>query len=859
MDKPENYEHIYKFLRDGALSDARHDFAPSDDKYAVVKKGLIEDNTYEDYPLTPKMEDTFLNMLFSNTSFDAIRHDIKNAPDSQIDLNESNILQHKYTVKLLKKNNVSDINKFIGEKSLTINDIRDFFKSDIINLLIDSSSIKIMELISSLKTEENDKELFINLIFNRESINDPAGKITNFKKIDPIVANKLKTDVLIDRGVSDILYMKSDPNLNKTPLQRDKFFSKYDFNIAPVMYRQNRLNSIKSKFVSTKVDVLNNSELVYPITDNKINNTIAKCWQMILCYFKDNNHLLASILFQAKRSGDWLQALSCLDTKRNYGSKSTGKIDDIKGVITLVTHDRILLAYSLYLGIDVLFTNINNDEKNIFYFYNNMNESRKDSKELDEYLKGVTEVLRKKREAEHKAIIEATQTYITKDIEESFNFIDKYMGWVNEIKEVRREKVINALAKPMPYDTNEYFKVLWEFASIKYHNFDKSKELIQNLRAEYEKDTSNIDICNKILSFKTDFDIEKDVNKSTIERSSNHYKKEAGYNIMDSPKTRMKGRELEKSQQRLIVMIDFFSKSLPPDLFKEFKKTCMEWSDTLSNESEYMIHSLALLLKAVTPVSDSPDEIIEEEVVSLKESDVEIIAGLTNYLVPKGGIVSTGLQILGGLSQLMLDYADMKGGARIIDDNLESVCYSFLINIYLSNLYFNLSQIDSEDNFDYVYYKTLVEYIRKCFNKFRDSFNRVKILYKTLTSDPLVPDSTRFLAEQICIDSIGYESSNITKIVGINIGDIDSEMNDNNMNFSESKEDMLKYLQKEFEVIALVDNKGKLIQKLKSMKRQKNNKVNNEGNNSLIGYHSPTRKKHRGQINTPPRSTSPVH
>jgi hypothetical protein len=283
-----------------------------------------------------------------------------------------------------------------------------------------------------------------------------------------------------------------------------------------------------------------------------------------------------------------------------------------------------------------------------------------------------------------------------------------------------------------------------------------------------------------------------------------------------------------------------------------------------------MIHSLAILLKGAVLVSDSPDEIVEEEPVSLKESDTEIIAGLTNCLVPKKGIISPGLQILGALAQLMIDYADIKGGGdRKVEtdanDNLNSVCYSFLVNIYLSNLYFNLSQIDSEDNFDYTYYKTLVKYIRIYFTKFTDSIDRVRILYKTLTIHPSIPDTVRFLAEQICIDSIGYESDTITNMVGVEMKDdemenvemmdIDTEINIDNMSFSESKENMLKYLQKEFEVIAIIDNSEKILQLSKTLKRKK--MLNNNSLNMVA--RSPTRKKHRGPIQTPPRSTSPVH
>jgi hypothetical protein len=78
--------------------------------------------------------------------------------------------------------------------------------------------------------------------------------------------------------------------------------------------------------------------------------------QMILYYFKHNNELLASVLFQAKRSGDWLQALSCLDLNRSYSVPLNGKM-------ILVTHDRILLWYALFMGIHVAFTCLRTGEE----------------------------------------------------------------------------------------------------------------------------------------------------------------------------------------------------------------------------------------------------------------------------------------------------------------------------------------------------------------------------------------------------------------------------------------------------------------------------------------------------------------
>ena len=58
--------------------------------------------------------------------------------------------------------------------------------------------------------------------------------------------------------------------------------------------------------------------------------------------------------FQCKRSGDWLQALSCLDIGRTFLDDTGNEIDLATGNIILVTHDRILLWYALFMGIDVI-------------------------------------------------------------------------------------------------------------------------------------------------------------------------------------------------------------------------------------------------------------------------------------------------------------------------------------------------------------------------------------------------------------------------------------------------------------------------------------------------------------------------
>jgi hypothetical protein len=433
-----NYEEIYKFFRNGSLSDAKHDFTDgkkrilTEGHYDVIKSGLYN---YPAIETVATSEDLFLDSVFEGTSIDTIKVDAKAAAEKKVNINVKGLVPSKYTVKVLHKGAITNLDKIINGKLLTVTDIKEFFNTTIINFLIDASAIGIMELVSSLKGIPSSEKIFINLIFNRESINDPGGKITEFKKLDPSAKGLLETDILVDRDVSEILYTKNSDGLDHTPLERDKFFSKYDFKMGPVMYQENKAGNIKSKFVSTRVDVLDGGNILHT-TNDKNDNSITNCWKMIKSFFTKND-TLTSVIFQMKRSGDWLQALSCLDLKRNYGSTKSGKIDPVTGPITLITHDKILLAYSLFLGIDVIFTNVHNGEKNIFYFYNNTSETRLSADDLAKYLEDIAEGLRKKKADEDAKILEATEAYVGPPLEAHLKFISQYMEWVKEIKDTQ--------------------------------------------------------------------------------------------------------------------------------------------------------------------------------------------------------------------------------------------------------------------------------------------------------------------------------------------------------------------------------------------------------------------------------------
>jgi hypothetical protein len=471
------------------------------------------------------------------------------------------------------------------------------------------------------------------------------------------------------------------------------------------------------------------------------------------------------------------------------------------------------VAYALFIGLDVVFTNRNVGEKNLFYFYNDTSEARLKPEDLAEYLVGVAEDLRKKKAEEDSVRVAAVKQYIDSEIEAHLKFIDEYMIWVNEVKKDRANAVAESLDRGV--STNDYFKKLWEYTAINYRDFTETKRVLLELKGKFEEDP-NEEICKRILVFKADLDEAKNDTKETIIRSSRSYINNSDYLRMDSPKTILGWRGFDKAQQRLVNMADIFSKQLPFLLFKQFRDTCIKWSEEIKSDHDenanYMIHSLATLVKAIkSPHEDFPD-MAEAVMTVTDENDVEAIAAFTNILVPEEGEIIEGRQALGALAQLIADYryVDFQpdreegditegGGTRTIKANpLTNVETSFLINIYLNVLYGNLSEMDS-DNFDYDYYKDLIIYINIYFSKFVHAKDRLYILYKKLSK-------ISFLSTVISREAIGYEAKHLGKLFSIGrLNKFRIDENDITRLRDEftTKDMLLKYLHSEFEKVEI--------------------------------------------------------
>ena len=227
------------------------------------------------------------------------------------------------------------------------------------NVLIDASSINIMKIISKL-TPTPGFTLNINLIVNRESANDPAGKITEF--LGSTGGAAVVTDVLFDRDPSEIIYSSRVPS----DIGRENFFSAFDLKLGPLLMKTSqRGGKTTSQGLKCHVEMTDaGGTRIHYSSDPKTTSSITDCVRRLMDAFKGitsenfrkDSRNKAAAAYTSKRSGDWLQALSINDKNRMYGSLFSGKLVKMEGITFLVTHDIVLLAYALYNGKNVIFT-----------------------------------------------------------------------------------------------------------------------------------------------------------------------------------------------------------------------------------------------------------------------------------------------------------------------------------------------------------------------------------------------------------------------------------------------------------------------------------------------------------------------
>ena len=234
-------------------------------------------------------------------------------------------------------------------------------ESNVFVMIIDASFISMTEIKKAvgLHGDKPDKPITVYIIRSVENSADAATKISNLDdERNNISVYYLDDDdyISISPPFDNVNYMNQMSNLFTT--LSVKFYRKNDEITVEITNTNGSITTIH--------DIGNKSEI------NKATSLAFE--QLIIQYAKTNGRLTQQsweeilVFLLLKRSGDWRQALCLLDRDRKYSVKNmnntstNGPKISLNDLITthrnrieifLMTHDRILLTYALYLGLNV--------------------------------------------------------------------------------------------------------------------------------------------------------------------------------------------------------------------------------------------------------------------------------------------------------------------------------------------------------------------------------------------------------------------------------------------------------------------------------------------------------------------------
>lgn len=219
-------------------------------------------------------------------------------------------------------------------------------------LIIDASflSMSSIGLEEYIKNEyipgySSEEEYEFYILENNENLSDSATKI---KKYDNDTRN-IKIFFLREEENSQVTYPSFNTNSQ-----------------ASNLYTSLELTTTKQSGRIDGVIRINGSE--FQRSDiGKISEIDQSAFYALQSYILNGNSVNEETMsyFLLKRAGDWCQALSLLDTSRVYniisvenekkGTTTLGELQ-LDSAVAVVTHDRILLGYSLLLGLNVFYS-----------------------------------------------------------------------------------------------------------------------------------------------------------------------------------------------------------------------------------------------------------------------------------------------------------------------------------------------------------------------------------------------------------------------------------------------------------------------------------------------------------------------
>jgi hypothetical protein len=291
--------------------------------------------------------------------------------------------------------------------------------------VIDATAISINAIMKTGLISDVAKKKKIYYIFSSELENDPAGKSSvhdlSIFNNDKLVDGHNYIPCISDSTDDENYTYKWDETLPENPY--NMFYTSYIFQLSSLKkdYTGNT-RQYKTNLTILEKDGGGIIVNMKPILNSKINNDIASLSVVMEFIYNRITELIhgahptpidifnLNAAVEQKRGGDWLQVLLCkiiaLRERKLYKVDIVGKKlnitdveiqDEIKDVY-LVTHDQIALAFALFMGVNVIFTQgssgsihsfkINNPEQEVDY-----NRKKLDSMKGNDLINKKTKIL----------------------------------------------------------------------------------------------------------------------------------------------------------------------------------------------------------------------------------------------------------------------------------------------------------------------------------------------------------------------------------------------------------------------------------------------------------------------------------
>ena len=298
-------------------------------------------------------------------------------------LYETEEAPYKYKTLLAAKKATKDSPKIWEKKGKAMYDWLNVHQTADIAFMIDAISVPFYDAFDEETIDGPNLRAYSYV--PRENINDPSsGNQPEAKHVTIVPVEDVCTPGL----TQTIFYPHLSNPITDTSPANTTFYSKFDVNIGCIQ-SQNRATgpkttrSIVTNYTTPaglkRFDIMKGErEEAHVGSIAKVLANISRFTKKLLDAKQKKTNVSEKddyyVELQKKRGGDWFQAHSCLDHSRFLAlAKSQGHTADVKRIF-LVTHDRILLSYALFLGIDVLFTFLittetGNREYRLLFFY----------------------------------------------------------------------------------------------------------------------------------------------------------------------------------------------------------------------------------------------------------------------------------------------------------------------------------------------------------------------------------------------------------------------------------------------------------------------------------------------------------